>query len=325
MRQRLLPPELGHFSHLHDLQYQGGNEWSSACPVCGGAGARHDASDRFRLFAADGTGNARAWCRQCGHFEWADQDSNQRPSEEEIDKARRIREKLLEDENRRLRSRIAELRQDAYWRGYHDAMREPHRALWRQAGIPDEFQDYWELGFIENKRIKWNGTDYTTPALTIPYFQPGRDPVNIQYRLTNPPNAGDKYRFSYGLKPDLWLTEPDSTPQNAVLLMEGMKKAAVTFIEVVARASNRYSVVAMPSKHPQSHMIEKLIDCDPVYVILDPDAYTGRNPAALKTADLLGDRARFVRLPAKADDLFVEYGFTARDFMQYVHSASKAI
>jgi hypothetical protein len=325
MRQSPLPTELSHFAHLPDLQYQGSGEWSSACPMCGGAGHRHDASDRFRLFAADSKGNARAWCRQCHHFEWADQDSKQRPSAEEIERARLIRERLLEDENRRLRSRIQELRQEAYWKGYHDAMREGHRALWRQAGIPNEFQDYWELGFVEKKRIKHNGDDYTTPALSIPYFTPGREPVNIQYRLTNPPNPSDKYRFSYGLKPDLWLAEPDEQPKNAVLLMEGMKKAAVSFIQVVASGHGKFSVVAMPSKHPQQHMIAKLKDCDPVYVILDPDAYTGPNPSAQRLGDMLEDRARFVRLPAKADDLFVEYGFTPKMFLSYVNSSSKAI
>jgi len=326
-----LPIDLERFSTLPDLRFRGTGEWSSACPVCGGGGKRHDKSDRFRLFSTSGGHNARVWCRRCGHFEWADQHTNARPNPAKIQAAQELRAALAEQEAARLRAKIDELRTSAYWKGYHDAMREPHRALWRQAGIPDEFQNFWELGFVEEKRIKYDGNEYTSPAMSIPYFIPGREPINIQYRLTNPPIPSDKYRFSYGLKPDLWLAEPDDKPANICLLMEGMKKAAVTFIEVVARADKRMSVVAVPSKRPGRDMLKSLDNCDVVYLLLDPDAYVstknknGRytKPAINRLIKMVGKRARVVKLPVKADDFFTMYGGTAVDFMSYINQANR--
>lgn len=319
---RPLPMELDRFSILSDLQYRGGNEWSSSCPQCGGG--RNGESDRFRLFGQDGAHNARAWCRQCGFFEWADKYTNLRPDPAKIQEARELREKLLQQENRRLSQKIEQLKTEAYWKGYHDAMKEQHRALWRQAGIPDEFQDYWELGFMPEYR----GNGFVSPALTIPYFEPERKPFNVQYRLTTPPKPSDKYRFTSGLKAGLWLAEPESEPKGAVLLMEGVKKGAVSFIELVAKANHKLTIVTVPSKSPSQKMIDSLKECDPVYVAFDPDAYkrpaTGQISASERVAEMIGrDRTRMVRLPAKADDLFTQYRFTHKAFMNYVNQATK--
>ena len=332
MRDFPLPAELSHYSYLPDLRYRGNGEWSSACPVCGGAGHRSDRSDRFRLFAADVKGNARTWCRQCGHFEWADANENTRPDPVKIQQAQSIREALLKAENDRLRGRLQELQEQAYWRGYHDGMKEGHRALWRMAGIPDEFQDFWELGFVENKHIKFEGKDYYSPAMSIPYFELGKVPINVQYRLTNPPERGDKYRFSYGLKPGAWLTEPYEKPNGAALLMEGMKKAAVTFINTVASGNGRFSVVAVPSKTPGVDMLDILKDCDPVYICLDPDAYKPTKtkdgkllkPAVNRVVKIVGkERVRIVKLPTKADDFFTMYGGDASAFMSFFNQAAR--
>lgn len=328
MQDRPLPPELAHFSHLPDLQYRGAGEWSSACPACGGGGHRFDKSDRLRLFAADGKGNARIWCRQCGLFEWADRDTKLRPSPEAIQQAQELRIQYAENEAKRLRAKIAELQERAYWKGYHDAMKDPHRELWRKAGIPDGWQDYWQLGFTSQY-----SPSIQSPAMTIPYFAPGWEATTIQYRLTSPPEPNDKYRFQAGLKAGVWLAEPDCKPKGATLLMEGMKKAAVTFIETVAKDNGRFCVVAIPSKTPGNEMLQALEDCDPIYVTLDPDAYQPTRasngkllPAAVnRIADVLGKRVRFVRLPAKADDMFLDYDISIDLFMNYIKQATKTI
>lgn len=327
MRELPLPQELSHYAYLPDLQYRGNGEWSSACPVCGGAGKRNDRSDRFRLFAADAKGNGRVWCRQCGTFEWADAESNQRPDPVKIQQARDLREALLLAENERLRNRIKELQEQAYWREYHDSMREGQRALWRMAGIGDEWQDFWQLGYVNQY-----SQSIPSPAMTIPYFAPDWQAQTIQYRLTNPPEPSDKYRFQAGLKAGAWLADPTEKPNGAALLMEGVKKAAVTFINTVASGNGRFSVVAVPSKTPGADMLDILADCDPVYICLDPDAYQPTKtkdgkllpPAVNRLTDMIGKRARLVKLPAKADDLFVEYGYTARVFNSFVNQATKA-
>lgn len=321
MNNQPLPSELSHFSTLPNLKYRGSGEWSSACPVCGG-------DDRFRLFAADAKGNSRVWCRQCNHFEWADANDNQRPDPVKIQQARDLREALLKAENDRLRQQIQELREKAYWRGYHDGMREGQRALWRMAGIPDEWQNFWQLGYVDQY-----SQAIPSPAMTIPYFAPDWQAQTIQYRLTNPPAPSDKYRFQAGLKAGAWLADPTEKPSGAALLMEGMKKAAVTFINTVASGNGRFSVVAVPSKTPGADMLDIIADCDPVYICLDPDAYQPTKardgkllPAAIeRLVELVGrERARLVKLPDKADDLFVEYGYTARTFNSFVNQATKA-
>lgn len=327
MRELPLPQELSRFAHLPDLQYRGNGEWSSACPVCGGTGKRHDRSDRFRLFAADAKGNARAWCRQCSFFEWADAESNQRPDPVQIQQARDLREALLKAENDRLRNRIKELQEQAYWRGYHDSMREGQRALWRMAGIPDDWQDFWQLGYVDQY-----SQAIPSPAMTIPYFAPDWQAQTIQYRLTNPPEPSDKYRFQAGLKAGAWLADPTEKPSGAALLMEGMKKAAVTFINTTASGNGRFSVVAVPSKTPGADMLDILADCDPVYICLDPDAYQPTRtkdgkilpPAVNRIVKLVGkERARLVKLPTKADDFFTMYKGTAVDFMSFFGQAAK--
>lgn len=331
MRDLPMPSDMAaRWGHLPYLTYKGNNEWAAACPVCGDAG--HDPGsgdpDRFFISAADGRYNARGKCRQCGHFEWVDEDKSQPPDPARIREMEELRREYAEQDRLRLQSLIHKLQNEAAWKGWHDAMKEGHRALWQQAGIPNEFQDYWQLGFTtyENKA-------FSSPALTIPYFDPGWQARNIQYRLTNPPQQNDKYRFQYGLRASMWYADPDKPPRRPTLLCEGMKKAAVVYINLVAKTGLDFDVVAVPSKTPGEEMLQGLAGCEVVYVIFDPDAYMPTKtkdgkilpPAVRRMKDKLGDRARYVRLPAKADDLFTQYRFTADTFMQYIKQATRTI
>lgn len=316
---------LDRFGHLPDAQHRTGDEFSSACPQCGGGRGGNDPSDRFRFWIRPGQASS-FWCRRCGFKGFADDNKpSQAPDPERIKELNELAAQRAADEERRLQTKIAKLVDEAYWRGFHDGMTQAHRQHWRDAGIPDEFQDYWELGFAENKRFMQKDTPFTSPAMSIPYFENGRKPTNIQYRLLSPPNPSDKYRFSYGLRPGLWLAEPDEKPNGRCLLLEGMKKTAVSFIELVAKDRQNLSVVGVPSKSPNLDMVRQLDDCEQVLIALDPDAYhgaSGKPSAAQRLGAMLGDRARYVRLPAKADDLFVDYGYSARDFMKFVDAAT---
>lgn len=322
-----LPSELQRFNRLPDLAYRGNGEWSSACPVCGGGGKRGDKSDRFRLFAANSEGNARAWCRRCNHFEWADQNTQSRPDPTAIQKQQEIRARLHAQEQERLAKKIQHLRQVAYWQGWHDAMGQKEREMWRRQGISDSLQDWFKLGYVNDHAYGHNGETYTSPAMTIPIFDTGWEAVNVQYRLTNAVPGAGKYRFTPGLLAPLFLTEPDQELSGSVLVVEGAKKAIVTW----AHIGNKLKVVAVPSKMPGADLIKKLANCDPIYVGLDPDAYMPTKTAngttqsaAQRLHDLIGRRARFVSFPAKPDDLLTMYGFTADQMMMYVNGATKA-
>jgi hypothetical protein len=328
MADKPLPAELAHFSNLPDLVYRGSNEWSSSCIVCGGAtGNRSEKSDRFRLFAGDATANARVWCRQCGHFEWADQDTKQRPSPEQIQQAQDLRRRYAEQEAQRLRAKIDELRRADYWRGYHDAMTQVHRQLWRQAGISDELQDLFKLGYVDDRTFYDGDNPFHSPAMTIPHFDTGWQAVNVQYRIVNPPAGVGKYRYTAGLPAPLFLTEPDRELSGATILLEGAKKAIVTYPKV----GPDFNIVAVPSKMPGKDLLDRLADCDPLYLALDPDAYVATKskdgrmlaPAINRLARLVGSRARIVKLPCKADDMFTIYGGGGRDFASFLKVAAR--
>ena len=320
MRDQPLPAELNRFANLPDLTFRGSGEWSAACPQCGGYNpGRHDVSDRFRLFDKDNKGNARVWCRSCGFFEWADQDG-EKPNADEIERTNQERARLANQDRERVAQKINDLRREAYWRGWHDAMGEQHRRLWRQQGISDKAQDYFQLGYVERRRF-FNGAEpFYTPAMTIPIFEVGWEAVNIQYRLMEPPGGVGKYRFTGGLPAPLFITNPYSDPEGPTLLVEGAKKAMVTF-EMLDLC-----IVAMPSKMSPAGLFKQIDKCDPVYVALDPDAYDeGRGSAAARAGKLLGDRARYVRLPVKPDDFFTQHGGTKDQFMSYVRQATRTI
>lgn len=323
MNNKPLPPELSRFSNLADLQYRGNNEWSSSCPRCGGGGNRHDPSDRFRLFAADGKTNARVWCRRCGHFEWADAQETKPLDPVKIKEAEELRQELAIKEERRLTAKIEELRRLAYWDGWHDAMQDRHRQLWRTEGIPDSIQDYFRLGYVGQRQFYNGDKPFNSSAMTIPIFDVGWQAVNVQYRIINPPHGVGKYRFTAGLPAPLYLTDPDTEPTGPTLLVEGAKKAIILYLHV----GHKFTVLAVPSKMPGKDLIARLDKCDPVYVALDPDAYIadkGTNPAVNRVVKMLDGRARIVKLPVKPDDLFTKYGGTADDFLGFTRLAVSA-
>ena len=301
------------FGYLPDHKYRGGNEHSSACPKCGGAKGGRDLSDRFRFWERQGAAS-NFWCRRCGFQGFTDDDREATPDLARIKELEEIRQRETAKEAERLQAKIVDLQQRAYWRGYHDAMSDQQRELWRRAGVPNEFQDYWQLGY----KAEYRGQDFISPALTIPYFGPNWEAQTIQYRLLDPPAPADKYRFQAGLKSSLWLADPNADMSGGVILCEGMKKAAVTFIELIAKANGRYTVVAVPSKAPGADLLATLQNADPLYIVLDPDAYSGRTPAVNRLVKMITAPKIVVKLPVKADDFFVEYGGTAVEFFRFI-------
>lgn len=320
MKDRPLPQELQHFSNQPDLQYRGSDEWSASCPRCGGGGNRHDMSDRLRLFAAGGGHNARVWCRQCEYFEWADANTSEPPDPAKIKEQEQVRREMRERENQQMRSRIEALERNSYFLGYHDGMNGRQREMWRKEGIGDGLQDYFKLGYVERRKFYAGERPFNSDAMTIPIFGAGWQILNVQYRIMDPPASVGKYRFTPGLPAPLFLTDPDNEPTGPTLILEGAKKSIVLY----AHLGHKFTVVAVPSKMPGKHLIERLDNCDPVYIVLDPDAYTDKHSAS-RFGRMVGDRARFVRLPAKADDLFTLYGFTSLMLMNYINQATRTV
>ena len=308
------------FGHLPDHRYRGGNEHSSACPKCGGGRGGREPSDRFRFWVREGQA-CNFWCRRCG-FDGFSDDNKQTtpPSPERMAALDSARLENAERESARIQSLIERLQIEAYWRGFHEAMGERQRQMWRDQGIADSLQNYYQLGYTDQFSF-YDGNDrHQADAMTIPVFEVGWEAVNVQYRIVDPPAGVGKYRFTAGLPVSLFLTDPSCEPANATLVVEGAKKGIVLYSQL----PSSIVTVAVPSKQPPEKMIARLEQCDPVYIGLDPDAYTDGN-SAKRLAAMLGARARFVRFPAKPDDLIVEYGFTGQDIMDYINSASRVM
>ena len=150
----------------------------------------------------------------------------------------------------------------------------------------------------------------------------------MQRRLLQPPDPSDKYRQTAGLPLSLFLTDPDTPLLGKVLIVEGAKKAMVTYqwlndlVDMV--------IVGLPSKYPPLRLLEQLQHCDPWYLALDPDAYTttrDRNgkvipPTIDRIKDYAGDRARLVKLPDKPDDFLLAERSPLK-FMHYINHAER--
>lgn len=281
------------------------------------------------MFAAEAGTNARGWCRQCHYFSWADE--GQEPLDpERIEKANRERVRLLQDENLRIRDKLRRIADSDFWRRWHSEMTAEQRKLWHRQGVIDFFIDYYNLGYCADHTTYYDGQEWHSPTMTIPHYWLDWELVNIQHRLLRPPEAGDKYRQMAGVPASLFLTEPEERLTGAVLVVEGAKKAIVTYTHLGTEPLGfRLNVVAVPSKTPSGTMLDQLKDADPVYLMLDPDAYLpaakGRRAAVATIARKLSpERVRLIKLPAKPDDFFTMYGGETDDMAGYLKSAVKA-
>lgn len=333
-REVPLPPELQKYSHYPDLTFVGNGEWSSGHPGCSSPSSGSRVSDRLRLFASNGSTGARIWCRRCGLLEFADENDvpqyikdrrAARPAREA--EYEREREARLASEHARMTAKIKELQEQAYWRGWHDAMTSQHRALWARQGIGEQLQDRFVLGYTGEKSYSYHGELFAAPALTIPIFSVGWNPINVQYKLLGVPAEHGKYRFTSGLDSPLFLSDPDVAPHGRCLLVEGPKKCIVAYQKLVLEAGVFDYVVAVPSVTPTLSLLDGTTDCRQLVVALDPDAWEPGNRNALRRmAQYLkeqGRSANFIQLPAKPDDFFVDYHGTAKQFMAYVDQGER--
>jgi len=301
----VLPAELLKWNSLPNLTRRTQQEYSASCPKCGDSGhSGHDTPDRFRIFVGN---RPRGWCRSCGFFEWADTNDSGRLTALELAEMQAERVRLAAVERQRVKEKIERLEEAAEWRGYHRCLIEvdSYRQLWRNAGISDQMQEYWELGYNPSLEYTWGDEIKSSPALTIPYFK-GEHVINVQSRLLEPEDPSDKYRFTKGLPAPLYDPEKDeSQPNGLVLLVEGAKKAMVSYLHLGAR----YRVIGMPSKALSRMQLDSLKDCEPIIIAIDPDAMF--DGTIERNVNMLGkERVLVARLPDKIDDLFVRHGAT---------------
>lgn len=296
------------------FRYAGSDEWHGPCPRCGGR-------DRFVVFADRPFPSWRWLCRVCSpDGGWVDE-LNPRLKEpisaEKRAEWARERERQ-ERERERIRQEIINgLTLQQAWEIFHDKMQTAQREWWRSQGVPDEWQDYLRLGYIPDHTYMSDGQLYQSPVYTIPYFRENWALATMQYRIANPINPADKYRFSKGLTSAYYMTQPDQPIGDKVLICEGAKKAIVTVSHADLDADT--TVLSVPSKSDNAGIVQAVQACGRVWVALDPDAGTQAEALARK----IGPAARVVELPGKIDDALLAGSLTGAALNMAMRAARK--
>jgi hypothetical protein len=264
------------------------NEYHGPCPFCGG-------TDRFRVHTDKAFPHWYCVCREgtgCGWKGWADELN---PSIKQVTPEQRADYEMRAEQERQRRiehrrKTLAQFSKGEIWAELHERMGEDNRAWWRKQGIPDDWQDFWKLGFTTAGPVSASGS--SAWAYTIPYFRFGFEPENLQYRLVAPPNPNDKYRWSGLGFSSFYVARPDMALTDEMIICEGAKKAMVTELH----SPQTMQVFAVPSKSDFAGIME-VIPGGRVWVILDPDATAQAKELARKFKDGI-----VVTLPAKIDD-----------------------
>lgn len=311
-----------------------GQEWKASCPVCGQSG--HDPfdpspPDRFHIHPPDWKMPIpRGCCRKCGHFETIE-GIKITPLQQQQIKRHEIEHRRSVEASRQ--SRLKEIQQEAYWRGFHDAMTADQRKIWRTHGIDDPIQDLFMLGYNPDKPFKdAKGIISHSDALTIPYFRfinYERKPINIAHRLLRTDaTMGGKYRYEYGVPPASFFVEPEKELSGKALVVEGAKKAIICWLFVGAYFDH---IVGLPSSDISQEIADELKSFGEVNLFLDPDTYepnrSGRIVAE-ECAIKIGNNTLLVRpsLYVKPDDFLLMFDDTQRAsdlFMRIIDSATK--
>lgn len=278
----------------------GPNEYHGPCPFCGG-------SDRFRVHTDKPFPHWYCVCREgtgCGFSGWADRINEQLRQPLTAERMAEYAQRAAQAEAARQQEtarRLREFTDSELWAELHRRMTDANRAWWRAQGIPDEMQDFWQLGFSANTPF---GSAYT-----IPYFDNQFNAINMQYRLTRT-DTGDKYRWA-GVGYSSYFTAWPTVEFDQAVICEGAKKAMVF---ANALYTEGVQVFGVPSKSDSAGLKP---ECGRVWVMLDPDA-TAR---AHELAAEIGPSARVVELTGKADDLIVKHGAGKKEFRAFFRQA----
>lgn len=294
-------------AHFH----KSNGEYRSACPLHGGTN-----KTAFSVFQSGDRWRWKCYSRDCGGgdvidfvaawqhtdpkgaYEWLGGDQHIAP-----DQARAMAEEraaraaaFANQKREEYEKALGDLRRARSWEIYctnrenNDAARE----LWRNRGIPDDWQNYWSLGYDPDFAYKHDDQLYHSPSLTIPIFNGGDQPVNIRHRLLQPIDPQDKYRPDRpGLKALPFVADPvrvDLTDK--ALVVEGEIKAMVSYLWL---NDDAFQVYGIPGKSSFGDLAARLKDRQ-VWILFDPDASDKARDAALQVD------GRIIELTMKIDD-----------------------
>lgn len=289
----------------HTFKYSDAKSWRGPCPVCGG-------HRRFVIFTDNEWPMWFGYCDDCGHRVKAWEKVITQISDEQRERARQRAAEIEAQRAAQLQAALSKFSTGQLLEELHRRMSAEHIAQWEAWGVPQEWQEYLELGFTPEKVYRdESGELKQTPAYTIPYWHYDENSAEhrsfktLQYRLFDAPNPADRYRFEHGLPASYYMTIPTDPIGDEVIICEGAKKALVTRIRLTPLC-----VLAVPAKGSWGGIVEAVKNCGRVHVLLDPDA----DMQAVKLARSIGKQARVVRLPQKVDDAAIMSGLDMSGF-----------
>jgi len=212
---------------------------------------------------------------------------------ERAERAERSLQKTIEEANRALE----ELRSAKKWLEYHDVLASSvvGRNEWLRRGVPEVWQDLWQLGYCNDFVYKSDGELCHSPSLAIPIFDGlNKEPINIRHRILNPVDPMDKYRPDRpGLRAAPFMCDPEHLDLENVLIVEGEIKSIITYIHL---DSPKWQVIGIPGKKSYREVCESFKGRK-VWILFDPDAIEQAQDAA----GILGG-ARIIDISMKVDD-----------------------
>ncbi|MHB0858427.1 MAG: hypothetical protein ACYC5M_12745 [Anaerolineae bacterium] len=306
------------------VQQAGAHEWHASCPdpCCGGqVHSNGEWSDRLVLRTGV---KPRAWCRKCGQVWFPDQFGDTRftnPTPEQLlalqaEAQRRERQKLAA-----ARRALARLRRERRWLQWHQGMDGKDRKVWVRRGVPEAYQNYWMLGLRHQWRVEGGSP---TSALSILIFGPGKEALNVKYRLLDEGIAEAKGRYRYEIPGDpLFICNPNRALRagEAVLLIEGEIKAMVVF----ATLDQDRHVVGVPGMLIARH-IAHLEPAGEFIIVADPGSSQPMNKRGdTRISRMLNQlgivRCRVLEPHEKIDDLILAEHLTRRKLLRMLAQA----
>ena len=282
--------------------------WRGPCPICGG-------SRRFVIFTDHEWPLWNGFCDQCAHTIKAWLKFPNRITEEQRQRAKESEIKDVAERAEYRKMKLAEFTSHELWQELSERMTIEHIDWWELNGVPRAIQKYLQIGYEQNKAY-YNGNPKPenlrySPAYTIPWFGQDFQFLTMQYRLLNPVNPKNRYRFAEGLGGgSLYYTvDPSESIGDKVVICEGAKKGIVGWFWL-SPSGEKYTWLAASSANTFGAALEATKDCGLRYVILDPDADIWARRAAATNPKT----THAVRLPYKLDDGYLQYGLDRSTF-----------
>jgi hypothetical protein len=326
MREASLPPQWACLEgKVRYVQQENERTYTSTCPECGGEPHDGEWPNRCALFLNPPV----LWCRKCHIVRFPDQFGDttyHRPDEAQMEKWRAEREAEQEAARRKAEKALAFLRSERLWVQYYEHAGETGRALWRGCGIPDSWQDYWQLGYDPAHTFYVHGDEYTAPTLTIPIAVQGGEVQNIKHRLLQLDAAGEKklkkyrYQIRWPGPAPLYLCDAEKPIAGQVVIAEGEKK-----IMVVCATLDNPSLVflGIPGKDVSDITITPLLtpEVERVTIIADPDA----RMETWTLCQRIGlNKCRVLMPTGKIDDCIMQSKMTGRELRWLLNNAIPA-